>query len=89
MGENKTLNALIFHFFNPMKIIKRELTNNNINFCVIFDGVFEQANIIKKYYLNLEKEINSLGGIANKKIKIWLEDINYLNENGISHRDFF
>ena len=72
-----------------MEVIKRNLTNNNINICVVFDGKFEQANIIKKYYSNLEKEINSQGGIAQKKIKIWLEDVNYFNENKISHKDFF
>ena len=72
-----------------MKTYKYNLSQGLINFCVIYDASLEKSEVLKKYYSNLEKEINSLGGIANKKIKIWLVDVVPLDEKRISSKDFF
>ena len=72
-----------------MKTYKYNLSQGLINFCVIYDASLEKSEVLKKYYSNLEKEINSLGGIANKKIKIWLVDVVPLDEKQISSKDFF
>ena len=72
-----------------MKPHKYKLNKELINFCVIYDGNFEKSEILKKYYVNLEKEINSLGGIAKKKIKIWLVNLVPIDEKKITSKDFF
>ena len=72
-----------------MRPHKYKLNKQLVNLCVIYDETYEQSKVIKKYYSNLEKEINLLGGIANKKIKIWLVDIVSINKKKISAMDFF
>ena len=72
-----------------MKPHKYKLNQKLINFCTFYDGNFENSRVIRKYYSDLEKEINFQGGIANKKIKIWLVDVVPYNEKKITSKDFF